>query len=59
MPPAYSRYRPSIPVEFCQRELAFDDPKECVKFLQGIGATLSADELRVDCKVGLSVVEAQ
>lgn len=51
-----SSYRPTLPVAFIQSELGFTDEDECRKFLMEVGATLTAQGSKVDCKVGLSEV---
>ncbi|KAK3752196.1 hypothetical protein QZH41_019341 [Actinostola sp. cb2023] len=49
-------YRPTLPVAFIQSELGFTDEEECNKFLLEIGATLTAQGAKVDCRVALTEV---
>lgn len=47
----FSRYRPVMPVSLVERELAFKDSTECLKFLGQLGVVLSDDREKVDCKL--------
>jgi len=49
-------YRPTLPVAFIQSELGFTDEEDCKKFLAEVGATLTAQGAKVDCKVALTEV---
>lgn len=51
-----SSYRPTLPVAFIQSELGFTDQEECKKFLMEVGATMTADGSKVDCRVSLEVL---
>ncbi|XP_031551375.1 leukocyte receptor cluster member 8 homolog [Actinia tenebrosa] len=49
-------YRPTLPLAFIQSELGFTDQEECKKFLMEVGATMTADGSKVDCRVSLDVL---
>lgn len=58
------RYRPSLTLEFIQTELGYDDDSDTrddlLNFLvNDLGATLSADKSKIDCKNGLNPPSAQ
>ena len=43
-------YMPLVPIQFINSELGFDDMQDCLDFLKGKGAVLSADGTAVDTK---------
>lgn len=51
------RYRPNLPVEFFQKELAFADRTKCVEFLQEKGVTI-IDNTNVDCKANMALIQS-
>jgi hypothetical protein len=42
-----------LSVDFIQAELVFKDTAECLEFLRTQGATVTADNSKVDCRLGL------
>lgn len=51
-------YRPNLPIDFIQNELAFESSEDCVKFLTDLGVTLTADGLKVKCAQSQGVLQA-
>ncbi|XP_013082698.2 leukocyte receptor cluster member 8 homolog [Biomphalaria glabrata] len=50
-------YRPSLPVEFFKKELAFTDKSKCLEFLQEKGVTFTDNNTNIDCKANMAVVQ--
>uniref|UniRef100_A0A8C4NNV7 Leukocyte receptor cluster member 8 n=1 Tax=Eptatretus burgeri TaxID=7764 RepID=A0A8C4NNV7_EPTBU len=50
-------YRPALPVQYVQSELAFGNEDECRAFLDGLSVSyVSNDQGKIDCKQSLSVL---
>uniref|UniRef100_UPI00358F49F6 leukocyte receptor cluster member 8 isoform X2 n=1 Tax=Myxine glutinosa TaxID=7769 RepID=UPI00358F49F6 len=50
-------YRPALPVQYVQSELAFGNEDECRAFLDGLSVSyMSNDQGKIDCKQSLSVL---
>lgn len=47
-------YRPSLPIRYLSRLLAFDSEPECKQFLQENGVVLVDDDKQLDTKLSLS-----
>ncbi|XP_074648010.1 leukocyte receptor cluster member 8 homolog [Tubulanus polymorphus] len=51
-------FRPTVPVSYVCKELAFESTELCIKFLKEKGSLLTPDGLKVDCKLSVSGVMA-
>ncbi|KAL9956240.1 hypothetical protein ACROYT_G037688 [Oculina patagonica] len=51
-------YRPSLAVSFVESELGFTEDEQCLKFLQDLGVVLTADGIKIDCKLSQAVLSA-
>lgn len=47
-----------LAIEFIQAELGFANREDCLKFLKEMGAILSSDESKVDCKSSATIIQA-
>jgi hypothetical protein len=47
------RYRPSLEIDYVQRELAFDSMQDILKFLDKLGAKGIVDNRTIDTKIAL------
>ena len=57
-PPPLYRFRPSLPVAYVSRTLAFPSPEECVQWLSGLGLPVDSPSQALDCKTCLPLVQA-
>ncbi|CAL1526348.1 unnamed protein product [Lymnaea stagnalis] len=51
-------YRPFLPIEFFQKELAFTDKGKCLEFLQEKGVTFTDHNNTVDCKANMAILQS-
>ncbi|XP_059155155.1 leukocyte receptor cluster member 8 homolog [Physella acuta] len=51
-------YRPVLPIEFFQKELAFTDKAKCLEFLQEKGVALFDHNSSVDCKANMGILQS-
>lgn len=52
------RYRPMVSVELLQRELAFSEREDCVKFLEEKGVIFNEEKSKVDGKQSMTAVQS-
>ncbi|KAG2457674.1 LENG8 protein, partial [Polypterus senegalus] len=50
-------FRPAVPIEYIQSELAFQTQEDCLAFLNGLSISyLGNDPSKIDCKLSVSVL---
>ncbi len=56
--PIMGRYRPNLPVDYVESELAFTEEGACIKWLKELGVTFTKDSLSLDCKASSGIFSA-
>ena len=55
---ATCRFRPMITVDYLQRELAFNEREDCIKFMEEKGLFLNEDKTKLNAKTSLEASQS-